>query len=185
MSASVYAAGHDPGRAYTPLVGVSRGDIAGDLGTLVEISANCYVGRRRAGAIGLLKSAVAAVEARHDLPPPIAAGGLGVEQGLHLIAPLLTLVGPADRAQIMERAHDFAEALQIVVKRRRRVALPMRGQAETKQHGTDGEKSFHAIARDPRGDGMRRLDGNRKADHRAASSVAAVVTISARPSVVR
>jgi hypothetical protein len=32
---------------------------------------------------------------------------------------------------------------------------------------------------------MRRLDGNRKAGHRVASNVTAVVTISARPSVVR
>src|SRR5262249_61598798 len=83
----------------------------------------------------------------------------------------------------MKRAHDLAEALQIVVKRRRRIALCVRGQAETKQYGTDGEKSFHAIAQDPRGDGMRRLDGNRKADHRVTSSVAAAVTISAKPSV--
>jgi len=27
----------------------------------------------------------------------------------------------------------------------------VRGQAETKQYGPDGEKSFHAIAQDPRG----------------------------------
>ena len=168
-----------------PLVGVSRGDVAGDLGALIEITANCEVSRRRASAIGLLESAVAAVEARHDFPPPLSAWGLRVQQGLHLIAPFLALIGPADRTQIMERAHDLTEALQIVVKRRRRIALRVRGQAETKQYGTDGEKSFHTIAQDPRGDGMRRLDGNRKADHRVTSSVAAAVTISAKPSVVR
>ena len=168
-----------------PLVGVSRGDIAGDLGAFVEIAADCDVGRRRASAVGLLEPTVAAIEARDDLSPPVAARGLGVEQGLHLVAPLLTFVGPADRTQIMERAHDLAEPLQVVVKRRRCIALGMRGQAERQQHATDGEKSFHAIAQDPRGDGMRWLDGNRKADHRVVSNVAAVVTISARPSVVR
>ena len=82
------------------------------------------VGRGGATAVALLESAVTAVEAGHDLPPPLAAWGFGIEQGLHLIAPLLTFVGPADRTQIVKRSHDLAEPLQIVVKRARASRLP-------------------------------------------------------------
>ena len=38
------------------LIGVSRGDFAGDFGAFVEIAANCDVGGRRTGAISLLKT---------------------------------------------------------------------------------------------------------------------------------
>src|SRR5215213_4280907 len=44
-------------------------------------------GRRRAGAIGLLKAVIAAVEARDHARAAIAGRGLGVDQRLHLVAP--------------------------------------------------------------------------------------------------
>src|SRR5476651_1982750 len=94
------------------LIGISRGDFAGDLGAFVEISANCEVGGRCAGAISLLKTAITTIETGHDLAPPLAIGRLGVDECLHLVTPFLPFIGPADRAQVMQRAHDFGEPRQ-------------------------------------------------------------------------
>src|SRR6185437_11281219 len=44
------------------LIGVAGGNFTGDFGAFVEIAANCQVSRRGAGAIGLLKTAVTAIE---------------------------------------------------------------------------------------------------------------------------
>jgi hypothetical protein len=59
-----------------------RSDIVGDLGAFFHIAAGDDVGRRRANAIGLLKAAIAAIEARDHL---LAAGStwrFGVDQRL-------------------------------------------------------------------------------------------------------
>ena len=48
---------------------------------------------------------------------PVAARRFGVEQCLHLVAPALAFVGAADVAQIVQRAEDFGEPLQVVVER--------------------------------------------------------------------
>src|SRR5262245_36375911 len=72
------------------LIGIPGGNLAGNLGAFLEIAADHHVGGRRAGAIGLLEPAVAAVEADGQPVAPFAAArGLGVEQCLHLVAPLL------------------------------------------------------------------------------------------------
>ena len=99
-----------------PLISVSRCDFARDFGAFIEISANCNIGGRRAGAISLLKSPETAIEAGHDLTAALAPGGLGVDQGLHLVTPFLPFIGAADRAQILQRAEDFGEPLEVAVK---------------------------------------------------------------------
>ena len=116
------------------LICVSRGDFTGDFGAFVEIAANGQVGGRCAGPISLLKTAVATIEAGHDLAPPLAAGRLGVDQRLHFVTPFLPFMGPADRAQIMQRAEDFGEPRQVAVERRRR--RPARVQAAPGRAGS-------------------------------------------------
>src|SRR5208282_5982757 len=96
-------------------VGVARGDLAGDLGALVEIAANGEIGRRRAGAVALLEGAIAAIEACDHLIVALAGRRFGVDQRLRLIAPLLAFVRAANAAQKMQRAEDFGEPLQVVV----------------------------------------------------------------------
>ena len=126
------------------LIGVSRGDVAGDLGALFEIAADGNIGSRRAGAVGLLITAVTTIETCHDLLPPIAARRLGVDESLHLIAPLLPLVGPAQCAQVVQRTHDLGEPLQVAVIGGGR-GLRLRGQRKAKPERSDGQEAFHAI----------------------------------------
>src|SRR5476649_1615651 len=76
------------------LICVSGGDFAGDFGAFVEITANCEVGGRCAGAISLLKTPVTTIETGHDLAPPLAIRRLGVDQRLHLVTPSLPFIGP-------------------------------------------------------------------------------------------
>src|SRR5665647_555613 len=99
------------------LISVSRGDFAGDLGAFIEISANHHIGGGRTGPISLLKPAVTTIEAGDDLAPPFAIGRLGVDQSLHLVAPFLAFIGAANPAQILQRAEDFSEPLQVLVER--------------------------------------------------------------------
>src|SRR5215475_5548485 len=96
-------------------VGVARRHIAGDLGTFLEVAANDQDGRRGAGAIALLVAAIAAIEAGDHTRAPLTARGLGVDEGLHLVAPLLAFIGAADIAQIVQRAEDLGEALEAAV----------------------------------------------------------------------
>jgi hypothetical protein len=79
----------------------------------------------------LLETPVATIEARDDLAAAFPARHFGVDQGLHLVAPFCSLVGAADRAQIVERAQDFAETLKVAVKRRRCLVLRACWQNET------------------------------------------------------
>src|SRR5262249_38769917 len=103
------------GRRWRRSVGVARRHIAGDLGTFLEVAANDQVGRRGAGAIALLVAAIAAIEAGDHARAPLAARGLGVDEGLHLVAPLLAFIGAADSAQIVQRAENLGEALEAAV----------------------------------------------------------------------
>src|SRR3977135_4621996 len=83
--------------------------LARDLGAFLQIAANDQIGCRRAAAVGLLISAIAAIEARDHPGAPVAAGSLGVDQGLHFVAPLQAFVGAANVAQIMQRTKDLGE----------------------------------------------------------------------------
>src|SRR6266571_1288279 len=91
------------------LIGEPGGDVARDPRALVEVAANGEIGGRRAGPVGLLKAAIAAVEARRQALPPLAARRLGLEQRLHLVAPDLALVGAAQAAQVMQCAEDLGK----------------------------------------------------------------------------
>ena len=42
-------------------------------------------------------------------------GRLGIDQGLHLVAPFLAFIGAAQAAQVMERAQDLRKPRQAAV----------------------------------------------------------------------
>ena len=100
------------------LIRVTRRQIARDLRAFLDVAADRHRGGGRAGAVGLLKTVIAAVEAGDHTGAALAGGGLGVDQRLHFVAPLRPLVGAADAAQIVQRAEDFGEPLQVGVERR-------------------------------------------------------------------
>src|SRR5215470_19023075 len=74
-------------------VGVARRHLPGDLRAFLEVAANDQIGGRCAGSIALLVAAIAAIEARNHTQASLPARSLGVDEGLHLVAPLLALVG--------------------------------------------------------------------------------------------
>src|SRR5262245_51436474 len=85
------------------LVRVSGRHVTRNLCAFLEIAADREVGSGRAAPVGLLETAIAAVEARHHVGAPLRPRGrLGVEQRLHLVAPLRALLRAADAAQIMQ-----------------------------------------------------------------------------------
>src|SRR4029077_9157634 len=102
-------------RAFSALIGVARGDLAGDMGTLFQIAADDDAGRRRAAAVALLKTAIAAVEACHHLIVAVAGGRFGLDQGLRLVAPFRPFIAAAQAAQEMQRAEDFGKPRQIAI----------------------------------------------------------------------
>src|SRR5262249_32093500 len=97
------------------LVGVSRRDIARNPCTLIEIATDHDLGGRGAGSVCLLKSAGSAIEAGNQLVAPFAARRLGVNQSLRLVAPLRAFVAAAEGPQVMQRAEDFGQPLQVTV----------------------------------------------------------------------
>ena len=100
------------------LVRVPRGQIARDFRAFLDIAADRDRGRGRAGPVGLLEAVIAAVEAGDHAGAAVAGGGFGVDQRLHLVAPFRAFIGAADAAQIVQRAEDFGQPLQIAVERR-------------------------------------------------------------------
>src|SRR3974377_1456423 len=66
----------------TPLVSVARGQITRDLRAFFDIPADRNGGRRRATAVGLLETVIAAVEAGNHAGAPFAGGGVGIAQPL-------------------------------------------------------------------------------------------------------
>jgi hypothetical protein len=96
-------------------IGITRGDLACDLGALYKISADGKIGRRRTGAIALLKRAVAAIEARDHLIAPFPGRSFGFDQSLRLVSPLLAFIRTANGAQEMQRAENFGKPLQVAV----------------------------------------------------------------------
>src|SRR5256885_284120 len=99
-------------------VGVARGDIPRNAGAFCEIAPDREIGGGCARAIALLESAKATVEARYQPLTPLAARRLGIDQRLHLVAPGLPLLGAANLPQVVQRAEDLGEALQLGLVRR-------------------------------------------------------------------
>jgi hypothetical protein len=102
-----------------------RRDIVGDLGAFFHITADDDVGRRRANAIGLFKTAIAAIEGRDHLLAAVSARRFGIDQGLRLAPPFLAFAAVAHAAQEMQRPQNFRQPLQVVIKGQRRI-LPGR-----------------------------------------------------------
>ena len=69
-------------RQSIDLVGVARSDIAGDLGAFFQIAADHDLGGRRADVVGLLKAAIAAIEARDHLLVAVSARPFGIDHGM-------------------------------------------------------------------------------------------------------
>src|SRR5215831_14919804 len=103
------------------LVRVARSDIAGDLGAFFHIAADDDIGGRRAVAVGLLKAAIAAIEARDHLLAAVSARRFGIDQGLRLAPPFLAFAAVADAAQEMQRPQNFRQPLQVAIIGRRRI----------------------------------------------------------------
>ena len=99
------------------LICVSGGDFAGDPGAFLEVAANGDRRCRGAAAIALLKAAIASIEACDHLIVAVADRCFGVDQGLRLVAPLLTFVGAADSAQEVKSTENFRKPLQVAVVR--------------------------------------------------------------------
>src|ERR1700759_240951 len=148
-----------PGRAQrseNALIRVARGEVAGDFGAFLDIPADRYRRGRRAGAVGLLKAVIAAIKARDQPGAAIAARGFGVDQGLHLVAPFRAVIGAADAAQIVQRAEDFGEPLQIAIEWRSRVLCPRRMEGAERNQKQGGEHTFeHEWVRSPSDRGAR------------------------------
>ena len=102
-------------------IGVARGDLAGDFGAFREVAADGEIGRRRTGAVALLKRPVAAIEAGDHLIAALAGRRFGVDERLRLVAPLLPFIRAANAAQEMQRTENLGEPLQIAVVGRGRV----------------------------------------------------------------
>jgi hypothetical protein len=103
------------------LVPVVPSDIAGNLGAFIHIAADDDVGRWRANAIALLKTAIAAIEARDHLLAAVSARRFGIDQGLRLAPPFLAFAAVADAAQEMQRPQNFRQPLQVVIIGQRRI----------------------------------------------------------------
>src|SRR5579871_2881375 len=98
------------GRLFqTGLVGITRREIARYFRSLIDIPADRNQGRRRAGAIGLLKTIIAAVEARDHARAAVAAGRLGIDQRLHFVAPFAAFIAPANAPEVVQSPEDLRE----------------------------------------------------------------------------
>src|SRR3954465_5450906 len=122
-------------------VRVTRREIARDLGAFLDIAADRHRRGRRAAPVGLLKTVIAAVEAGDHAGAAFAGGGFGIDQRLHLAAPFVALVGPADAAQIVQPTENLRQPLQIAVKRRCPVLSPRGHRGTGENQGKNGQKS--------------------------------------------
>src|SRR5579859_1552041 len=102
-------------------IAIARRDFAGDLRALLKVAADGEVGGRRAGAVGLKIGPVAAVEMGDELGAPLPRWRFGVEQRLHLGAPLVALIGAADAAQVLQAAEDLGKPFKARLERRNRL----------------------------------------------------------------
>src|SRR5581483_7653084 len=110
-------------------VGIAGRQVTRDLRAFIDVAADRDQGGRGAGAIGLLETIIAAVEARDHAGAAVAGRRFGVDQRLHFIAPFAAFIAAADAAQVMQRAEDLGQPLQVAVERRGRV-LGARGRAK-------------------------------------------------------
>src|SRR5262245_42815703 len=129
------------------LVRIPRGEVARDLDALVDVAADRDGGCRRAAAIGLLKAVIAAVEGRDHAGAAVAGGRLGVDQRLHLVAPFQPFIVAADTPEIMQRAKDLGEALQVAIEGRCRILGPGGGDEGRNQQENGSEVFWHSRAR--------------------------------------
>src|SRR5436190_23238145 len=93
-------------------VRVTRRHLSRDFRTFFQVAANDDLRRRGAGAVAQLVAAVTAIEARDHTQAPLPARDFGIDDRLHLVAPLLAFVGAADIAQVMQGAENLGEPLQ-------------------------------------------------------------------------
>src|SRR5947209_9534378 len=93
-------------------VRVTRREIPRNLRAFLDVAADRHRRGRGAASVGLLEAIVAAVEAGDHAGAALARGRFGIDQRLHLAAPFVALVGPADAAQIVQPAEDLSETLQ-------------------------------------------------------------------------
>src|SRR4030081_690531 len=105
----------------TALVSVASGQVSRNFRALPEGAPARDGCRRRAASIGLLKSVIAAVEARDHTGAAFARGSLGVDQCLHLVAPFRPFVAAANAPEVVQGAEDLGQPLQVAIERRGRI----------------------------------------------------------------
>src|SRR6185295_4337643 len=89
------------------LVCISRRQVARNFHAFVDVAADRDGRGGGAGAVGLLKAVIAAVEGRDHAGATVAGGRLGVDQRLHFVAPFQAFIAAADAAQIVQGAEDL------------------------------------------------------------------------------
>src|SRR5882757_57030 len=117
---------------WTALVSVACRQVPGNLRAFLDIPADRDRGRRGAGAVGLLKTVIATIEACDHAGAAVAGGGFGIDQRLHFVAPFGAFIGAADAPEIVQGAEDFGQPLQVAVERRGGVLGP-RGAANARR----------------------------------------------------
>src|SRR6202040_2998379 len=90
-----------------PLIGVAGGQVPRNLRAFLDVAADRDGSCRRAGPVGLLKTVIAAVEARDHAGAAVARGGFGIDQRLHFVAPFGAFIGAANAPQIVQGAEDL------------------------------------------------------------------------------
>ena len=125
------------------LVGVARGDLTRDFRAFVEVSADGEIGGSGADPIGLLETAIATIEARHDLA--LRRSPLGASASMRACISMrhfCAVLCAAEPAQIMQRAEDLTQPRKIAIKGRRCLTLRASRHGETKENRGDGEQLF-------------------------------------------
>src|SRR5690606_16602037 len=81
-----------------------------------------------AGAVGQFVTVVAVVERACETFAAVRRPAFGLDQFFHLVAPDRSVIGAAERPQIVQRAEDFADPAHVLlIGRGRRVARRRRG----------------------------------------------------------
>jgi len=123
-------------------VGIARGEIPRNFRAFLDVAADRDRSRRRAAAIGLLKSIIPAVETRDHAGAPLARWRFGIDQRLHLVAPFRAFIAAANAPEVMQRAEDLGEPLQVAIKGRRRILGPGRATDAYRDENEYGENGL-------------------------------------------
>src|ERR1700730_5430688 len=123
-----------------PLIGVAGGQVPRDLRAFLDVAADRDGSCRRAGPVGLLKTVIAAGEARDHPGAAVARGGFGIDQRLHLVAPFRSFIGAANAPEIVQGAEDLGQPLQVAIERRGRVLGPCRARKAWRNENEGGQK---------------------------------------------